>query len=758
MSTPDTEKPRKRRMKATTDLGRQLMQKERKRLAEEQALLGEKLANEAKALREAKFNRKPGDIAPKQQIGMNRSVVRRTAAVLSSENVVVPIHVKQGDEYSQNTGWTDFNQIQVTYRPHDNVRLLAAELRGLLYHEGGHCRWSDPFLDLAEEVREILGTIPTAPGVTEYRAMHRAWNCLEDQRMETAVVSDAPRKAAFFTPWVMSLHLQSLDHMAANYPLLVWRRYLPAKLLRQARLMFVTLHGAKGEYFAKELDRVVTSYVTATDYVTMWTAVCEFHILLQAMKPLASNMDDAGHSHQTKRDKDDDFEGLSIPIDPSMLSQGDEDDEDEGDEPEAWGTIETEDEFEHFLAILWALLNGGDVFQVRYVNPSTSSDESEGAGSPGDLSEEPEQDSSDEAEQGSDDESGTDDEDGTQPDESDGTDRPTRQEKSGDDDSAEDEVDDNEGDEADGDDDQDESSDIEHGGKSGSHTDEGDDAEDGEPFTQDDLDAMLQEAEDERLNQSDLDGDVEAYSDAIDRSVSDLDNYTGGISTNRELITEAEVLAQQIEEAFHAHTMDRQPAWVEQQRRGVLNVGRYLTRQPGDTEFFRAWTEDEQPGFDIAVTVMLDYSYSMSSYNERLAQCGFACKLACDKLEIPCTVVLWDTDARTLWDARERAELMPTISATGGTDPSVALADLDNHRMDRSKHIVLIMTDGQWQGGWSKRSLAYYKDDGRQMIGFGYGSDHLAKIMEGYGCDEAFAIRDLMEIPHRLEEALLEIV
>ena len=69
---------------------------------------------------------------------------------------------------------------------------------------------------------------------------------------------------------------------------------------------------------------------------------------------------------------------------------------------------------------------------------------------------------------------------------------------------------------------------------------------------------------------------------------SDLDNYTGGISTNDELITEAEALAQQIEDAFHAHTMDRAPAWVEQQRRGVLNVGRYMTRQPGDTEFFRA--------------------------------------------------------------------------------------------------------------------------------------------------------------------------
>ena len=61
MSTPDKSEIKNshlnRRRKVTTDLGRQLMQKERKRLAEEAALLGEKLANEAKAAREAKFDR-----------------------------------------------------------------------------------------------------------------------------------------------------------------------------------------------------------------------------------------------------------------------------------------------------------------------------------------------------------------------------------------------------------------------------------------------------------------------------------------------------------------------------------------------------------------------------------------------------------------------------------------------------------------------------------------------------------------------------
>ena len=408
MSTPDKTAPKPRRqMKITTALGRQLMKEERQRLAREQALQAERMVNEAKAQREAKFNRDEPR-APKQQTLINRSVVRRTAAVLASEKVVVPIRVRQGDTYTGTKAWTDFKSIDITFEPEEDIRLLSAQLRGLLYHEGGHCRFTDPFLDLVEAVREVLGEVPTPDGVDVNR-LHRAWNCLEDQRMETAVVSDAPRKAAFFTPMVMAMHLRSLDHMAANYPLLVWRRYLPIKLRRQARTMFVTLHGAQGEHFAQELDRIVTSYVTATDVETMWTAVCEYHELLQAMKPLASNMDDAGHAQQRSRkgSKDDSFQGLSIPIDPSMLDEtppmctddfGLDMDEDEDDED--WDDLPwTEEGFEHFLDILITLLNGGDVFEVRYVdNRPQQSEEGESEQVVGDLSDEDEADGSDGAE------------------------------------------------------------------------------------------------------------------------------------------------------------------------------------------------------------------------------------------------------------------------------------------------------------------------------------------------------------------------
>ena len=274
-------------------------------------------------------------------------------------------------------------------------------------------------------------------------------------------------------------------------------------------------------------------------------------------------------------------------------------------------------------------------------------------------------------------------------------------------------------------------------------------------MSQDDLDKMLQDAADERDSMSELDADMQAFDEAREQT-SNLPVYIGGLSGDMAAIAKSVALAEEIERSFKTHTMDRQPAWVEGQRRGFINVMRYETRQPGETEFFRQWTDDEQPGYDMAVSLMLDYSGSMDEHTVALAQAAFAAKLACQRLGIPCTVTLWDTQAMALWDATERADGMPIIKEAGGTDPTQALQDLDNQRYDKAKHIVLIMTDGDWQGWGGKRTLAAYKEPGRSIFGFGLGGAYLAKNLIAKGCDDAFGITDLMEIPQRLEQFLLD--
>ena len=111
---------------------------------------------------------------------------------------------------------------------------------------------------------------------------------------------------------------------------------------------------------------------------------------------------------------------------------------------------------------------------------------------------------------------------------------------------------------------------------------------------------------------------------------------------------------------------------------------RYKTRQPGDVEIFRQWTDADAAGFNIAVSACCSTTaVRWADGTDELAQAGYASKLACEKLGIPCTVVLWDTNAKVLWDANENAEHLPVIDSAGGTDPSVALADLRNQRYEQ---------------------------------------------------------------------------
>jgi hypothetical protein len=195
------------------------MQKERQRMAREQAALGEAMANEAKQRTTWRLDHNVVKPDP-EHVAVSRGIVKRVAAVLASEEVNVPIQCRKS-EHGGISAWTDFSQIDITYRMHEDKRLLAATLRALLYHEGGHIRWSIPFPDLVRAVKAERGSLPLPDGVHMEKLLHRAWNVLEDQRMETAVVSDSPRKAAYLTPLIMTEHTPTMNAMAANYPLLV---------------------------------------------------------------------------------------------------------------------------------------------------------------------------------------------------------------------------------------------------------------------------------------------------------------------------------------------------------------------------------------------------------------------------------------------------------------------------------------------------------------------------------------------------------
>jgi hypothetical protein len=758
MPTPAFQTPREKKLarrKVTTDLGKQIMTREKQRLAREQAALGEQLADEAR--RKLSTQQTIKRQAQPEQAAVQRSIVKRVAAVLQTEGVNVKITARCTDSMS---AWTDFDQIVVNYRMQDDVRMLSATIRALMYHEGGHCRFTIPYRQLVE-----LATGQTYNGAA-FAQYHTAWNMLEDQRMETAVVSDSPRKAAYLTPMIMTEMTDKVGTAAANWPLLIWRRYLPTKIVQGARKLFVLKHnlmGVDGEALAKAWEQVTTDYVLADNAPDMWTAIVTAHELLKTTNTIPGLAAIDNHNQQTYAEQENLDDALVIPVSPDMLGEGGPQD------PNATPPVidPTDPEVaEHLATILIALFAHPEtIVWVVYAIMQDSDETAPGSGSSSQPSDQ-DGDEGDDSDDDEDDASDADDSDaagsGTEADADEGDEGENEEQGE----------DDGEGNEPEYANDGPRESGIDperQGGSSGTHDEDAEvDADldykpedDDDELDDDDLEEALAEAEAERDADNALDADVQAFQEAIENRVSDLTPYQTHASNDLEAAAAAHNLATELEQSFYASTMDSAPQWMEQQRRGVLNVIRYVTHQPGDIEFFRAWQEDDAPGFNLAVSVLLDYSGSMSGYTEELAQAGYATKLACEKLGVPCTVTLWDTGAQVLWDANETAEYLPVVQANGGTDPSVALADLVNQRHEKAQHVVLIMTDGEWQDNTGKSGyLAAYKESGRIVIGCGFNSgngssDHLAEKLRRYGCDESYAIKSLMEIPALLEQTLV---
>jgi hypothetical protein len=635
---------------------------------------------------------------------VHRGLVHNITGSLASEGITPLMDIGPTNALWEGlVAWTDFERIYVRYNKHPDPRVLAAVLRGLIFHEGGHIRWSISFTDLMAQAQQVTDS-PGQPVFTghELREYQQAWNAMEDQRMETAVVSDSPRKAAFFVPMILKELMDTPAKATANYPLLIWRRYLPKHIRDGARAMFVE---REGEDITVRIEECVDRYVKATTAVEMWDAVVLFTALLKEMRSqvslpsAAGNHFKHGHGRTNDQNRKDNADKMEIPIDPTMDANPAESKGDEGGE----NTADAQGQ---------AAAQGSE---QGAAGGSKSDDEGdEGDEAQGSMSGGSEDGAS---ESGS--ESGSD----------------------GDDDS-----------EAIGS----SGSDDEHQGHgAGARSDQ--EADHSKGLTQDDLYEALAEAEETRYNDSALNADMDAYHEALSRQGSLLAPYTLIENTDASAAGKAEALAEDLVRSFNMVTTEQLPNWVEGQRSGILNVGRYITHQPGETEYFKQWVEDDIPGHNIAVSVLLDYSTSMSSSVGNLAVAGYACKKACQELDIPCTVVLWDDYAKVLWDGLEEAEFLPSIAPGGNTDPSLALADLDNHRFGKDRHLVLIMTDGVW--AFDGRSLAPYQAE-RIMMGIGYNrltakAEKYARHLQDYGCANTYPVTDLATLPRLLEDLLI---
>lgn len=148
-------------------------------------------------------------------------------------------------------GYTDFNSITIEFDERmldtaasgidtSTLRTLAGEFRGVFCHELGHNRFTvppDEMLLMAADEGYTSPAVNYNLTFWDQYDLKEAWNILEDQRMESAVVEESPFVASYLTVLVMRL-IATADKIGENFPLLVGRWYLPSEVLQASEALY----------------------------------------------------------------------------------------------------------------------------------------------------------------------------------------------------------------------------------------------------------------------------------------------------------------------------------------------------------------------------------------------------------------------------------------------------------------------------------------------------------------------------------------
>jgi hypothetical protein len=280
-----------------------------------------------------------------------------------------------------------------------------------------------------------------------------------------------------------------------------------------------------------------------------------------------------------------------------------------------------------------------------------------------------------------------------------------------------------------------------------------DDAGTSEDDTTSDLKELLDEIENEILSDSDIEDTVRAINEDFNRGdIKQLAPELSGTAMDDEGANRARDIAYRLGTAFDSASSSALPIWEEGHREGVINAFRYRTRNAGDNEYRRTLTSTGNTGLDIAVTLMLDTSGSMSSVGRELGVSGFAVKEACDQVGIDCTVVTFDSDSQELWRAVDRHVEPVALKPGGGTNPIGAFNVLDSHREEQKYHLVIILTDGVWNGDVKCHD---YASDGRVFLGVAFGAEVDTAYLLRVGCDQVVNIDAIEQLPEVVRNFLL---
>jgi len=157
------------------------------------------------------------------------------------------------------------------------------------------------------------------------------------------------------------------------------------------------------------------------------------------------------------------------------------------------------------------------------------------------------------------------------------------------------------------------------------------------------------------------------------------------------------------------------PSWLTEQRSGKLNANRYMQGASVRT-LFNKWQSGRDDVTAIEAVILLDRSSSMQGHNAKEAYKSlWAIKRSLDKVQASTTVYTFDSHTHLLYSADEKADTTVRDSgASGTTQPEVAILNAQNilANTDKPIRILFMITDGAWGGDKAEESVRRMKEAG----------------------------------------------
>ena len=218
-------------------------------------------------------------------------------------------------------------------------------------------------------------------------------------------------------------------------------------------------------------------------------------------------------------------------------------------------------------------------------------------------------------------------------------------------------------------------------------------------------------------------------------------------------IDEAKELSGAIYEALDAFRSEKSPILARRQEQGYLDALEYRTREHGDTTYHVDPQNWDNNGLGLHVSFLADRSGSMHNDMVALSQTVWAVKTACDDLGVPSTMVMWADTGETSRVYDENTD--PVIfHSRGGTYPTLALDDIENHVTDNNlHHLVFIFTDGEWSGGVI--SVDDWKQENRTFVIIGLNCE---KYISDKGADVTIPISSINELGIHVKSIITDYV